>query len=169
MATLYRKLGIESSLRTKSQPSLSNPNAFWTTLSSWAFLVTYVAYADPSGDSVGRLTVTWTFPYIESNRITRTCVPLSTFPEHLTPRATGEAFAVNNGVFCNSAFYGFWTDRLPSVTERPCRSRAHSLLHFRSSARKNRDLTHLPLIERRVLLKSLVMKANPPRLKQRVT
>jgi ATP-dependent DNA ligase len=40
---------------------------------------------------------------------------------------------------------------------------------FRSSARKDRDLTHLPLIERRVLLKSLVMKANPPRLKQRVT
>ena len=34
---------------------------------------------------------------------------------------------------------------------------------------KDRDLTRLPLIERRVLLKSLVMKANPPRLKQKVT
>jgi ATP-dependent DNA ligase len=55
----------------------------------------------------------------------------------------------------------------------------HLLQNFRAQAarihyyifdllcRKDRDLTRLPLIERRELLKSLVMKANPPRLKQR--
>jgi hypothetical protein len=69
-------------------------------------LVTYVAYADPSGDSVGRPNLDIPIYRIQSDHLD-VCSAFD-FTEHLTPRATREAFAVNNGVFCNSAFYGFW-------------------------------------------------------------
>jgi len=75
-------------------------------------LVPHVVRADPTRDSIGGFDLHISEYGIQSDYSdVRTAFD---FPEHLTTRATGETFAIKCGVLCNRAFYGFWTDGLPS-------------------------------------------------------
>jgi hypothetical protein len=75
-------------------------------------LVIYFVAAEPASNSVGRCNLDIPVYGIQSDYSdVRTTFDLT---KHLSARAPGKTFAVNYRVFCNSAFYRFWTDRLSS-------------------------------------------------------